>query len=275
MDPKRVKEQNMDLLHHTVHKVSDHHEWVLFLHGAGGSSRLWTQHIKAFKDRFNILLVDLRGHGQSNVTPTHQPYTLDLLTHDVTKVMDVCGVQSAHVVGISLGAILQRWMVHRVPERVRSLVMVGAITRFDQWTWALVNFGHTVKSWIPFMTLYRLFAWIIMPKRNHKATRRLFVREAKKMSQQEFLRWFELTKKVPEAFKLFRQVEIPVPTLFIMGEEDHLFLKHVKQLTTIYPSYGLEIFSDCGHVCSVEKPRLFDKSTLAFYKTLKPASPKG
>jgi pimeloyl-ACP methyl ester carboxylesterase len=265
----------MELLHHTVHKRSDHHEWVLFLHGAGGSSRIWTPHIKAFKSQYNILLVDLRGHGQSNLTPTHEPYTLDLLTQDVTKVMDACGIERAHVVGISLGAILQRWMVHRVPDRVRSLVMVGAITRFDQWTWALVHFGHLVKSWIPFLTLYRLFAWIIMPKPNHKATRRLFVREAKKMSQQEFMRWFELTKKVPVVFKLFRQIEIPVPTLFIMGEQDHLFLKHVRHLTSLYPSYGLEIFSGCGHVCSIENPRQFDRSTLSFYQTLNPTLPKG
>ena len=265
----------MELLHHSVHKVSDRNEWILFLHGAGGSSRIWTPHIKAFKDRFNLLLVDLRGHGKSKLPTSDSPYTLDLLTQDVTQVMDACGVRSAHVVGISLGAILQRWMVHRVPERVHSLVMVGAITRFDQWTWTLVHFGHAVKSWIPFLTLYRLFAWIIMPKRNHKATRRLFVREAKKMSQQEFLRWFELTKRVPAAFKLFRDVEIPRPTLFIMGEEDHLFLKHIKKLVSIYPSYGLEVFAECGHVCSVENPRRFDQRTLAFYESLRSDLPKG
>jgi len=70
----------MELLHHSVHKVSDRNEWILFLHGAGGSSRIWTPHIKAFKDRFNLLLVDLRGHGKSKLPTSDSPYSLDLLT---------------------------------------------------------------------------------------------------------------------------------------------------------------------------------------------------
>ena len=42
-------------------------EWVVFVHGAGGNSTIWYKQIKAFKAHFNILLVDLRGHGQSTV----------------------------------------------------------------------------------------------------------------------------------------------------------------------------------------------------------------
>ncbi|MCF9489912.1 alpha/beta fold hydrolase, partial [Vibrio parahaemolyticus] len=50
------------LFHKTfVHPTSQ--EWVVFVHGAGGSSSIWFKQIKAYKQHFNLLLIDLRGHG--------------------------------------------------------------------------------------------------------------------------------------------------------------------------------------------------------------------
>jgi pimeloyl-ACP methyl ester carboxylesterase len=42
-------------------------EWVVFVHGAGGSSAVWHKQVKPFSEKFNVLLVDLRGHGQSKL----------------------------------------------------------------------------------------------------------------------------------------------------------------------------------------------------------------
>ncbi|MBT8188734.1 MAG: alpha/beta hydrolase, partial [Croceitalea sp.] len=53
------------MLHYTkyVHKSSQ--EWVTFVHGAGGSSTIWYKQLRDFKKHFNVLLLDLRGHGNS------------------------------------------------------------------------------------------------------------------------------------------------------------------------------------------------------------------
>ena len=39
--------------------------WVTFVHGAGGSSSTWFKQIREFRKEHNVLLIDLRGHGQS------------------------------------------------------------------------------------------------------------------------------------------------------------------------------------------------------------------
>ncbi len=53
------------LFHKTfLHPTSK--DWVVFVHGAGGSSSIWFKQIKAYKQHFNLLLLDLRGHGKSN-----------------------------------------------------------------------------------------------------------------------------------------------------------------------------------------------------------------
>ena len=36
------------------------------MHGAGGSSSIWFKQLRAYREHFNVLLLDLRGHGQSN-----------------------------------------------------------------------------------------------------------------------------------------------------------------------------------------------------------------
>ena len=41
-------------------------EWITFVHGAGGSSTIWYKQIKYFSKKYNLLLLDLRGHGKSN-----------------------------------------------------------------------------------------------------------------------------------------------------------------------------------------------------------------
>ena len=44
-------------------------EWITFVHGAGGSSTIWYKQIKYFSNKYNLLLLDLRGHGKSKSIP--------------------------------------------------------------------------------------------------------------------------------------------------------------------------------------------------------------
>lgn len=52
------------MLHYKVYAYGDL-PWVTFIHDAGGSSNIWFKQLRAFKEKYNILLIDLRGHGLS------------------------------------------------------------------------------------------------------------------------------------------------------------------------------------------------------------------
>lgn len=118
------------------------------------------------------------------------------------------------------------------------------------------------------MWLYRLFAWIIMPKANHAESRSLFVEEAKKLAQKEFLRWFKLTEEINPLLKYFKEKELQVPMLYIMGEEDHLFLPPVKKMVAMHKKSLLKIISQCGHVVNVEAPLAFNEAAINFIQHL-------
>ena len=54
------------MISYSIYKNTSSDQWVTFVHGAGGSSSIWFKQIRDFKKYFNILLLDLRGHGKSN-----------------------------------------------------------------------------------------------------------------------------------------------------------------------------------------------------------------
>ncbi|WP_349264024.1 alpha/beta hydrolase [Longimicrobium sp.] len=258
------------MLHYRKHMLSPDHEWVVFVHGAGGSSSIWYRQVREFRKNFNVLLVDLRGHGDSQppmLKAFEGEYTFNDLVGEIVEVLDDAGIQQAHFVGISLGCILIRILGEMAPERVKSMIMGGAIIRLNLRSRVLVGLGNAFKRVIPFMWLYRLFAWVIMPRRRHRESRSLFVSQAKKLCQKEFIRWFRLTYGVNPLLRLFEDRELPIPTLYLMGDEDYMFLPPVQRMVQRQTRFTrLEIIPESGHVVNVDRPELFNELSIGFIR---------
>src|SRR5439155_4972167 len=71
--------------------------------------------------RFRVVTFDNRGFGESDAPPG--PYTTAQLAADAAAVLDAAEIDSAHVVGISLGGMVAQELVLARPERVRKLVL--------------------------------------------------------------------------------------------------------------------------------------------------------
>ena len=259
------------MLNYGIYRNKESQQWVTFIHGAGGSSTIWFKQIKAFSRFFNLLLIDLRGHGKSKhhmLDLTNSIYTFDAIAADIIEVLDHEKIKSSHFMGISLGTILIRTIAEKSPERVNSMIMGGAILKFNFKSRLLMRFGNATKSILPYMWLYKILAFIIMPKRNHKESRLLFIREAKKLYQKEFIRWFKLTSEVIPLLKVFRQKQIKVPTLYVMGEQDYMFLPAVRKVVEQHQRSQLQVIPNCGHVVNVEHPQQFNQLCLRFLQRL-------
>lgn len=255
------------ILFHKTYLHPTSREWVVFVHGAGGSSSIWFKQIKAYRQHFNLLLIDLRGHGKSGQLIKEliaKRYTFQSVSQDILRVMDHVKVDTAHFVAMSLGTIIVRNIAEVAAKRVSSMVLGGAITRFDARSQILVRLGHLSQHVIPYMWLYRLFAYIVMPQRSQKESRHLFIREAKKLCQNEFKRWFKLAADVNPLMRYFTERQLAIPTLYLMGERDYMFIKPVKEMVAVHSQTRLHQIPDCGHVCNVEQPEHFNRVSIHF-----------
>lgn len=258
------------MINYTVYENRSSDQWVTFVHGAGGSSSIWFKQIRDFQKHFNVLLLDLRGHGNSKQhtsfkNPFQRKYTFESIALDVIEVINHLKIESSHFVGISLGTIIIRQLAEMHPERVKSMIMGGAILKMNFRSQILMQVGNIFKYVLPYLVLYRLFAFIIMPKANHKHSRLLFINEAKKLYQKEFIKWFKLTAEINPVLRWFRQVELNIPTFYIMGEEDYMFLPSVRKVVeSHYKTAKLYVVEKCGHVVNVEQASVFNTQVLNF-----------
>jgi pimeloyl-ACP methyl ester carboxylesterase len=253
------------MLHYKTHAHSQTAPWVVFIHGAGGNSSIWYKQVRAFSAHFNLLLVDLRGHGRSpGVTENAQQYSFEAIASDVLEVLDHLQIAKAHFVGVSLGTIVIRQLAEMHPQRVSSMVMAGAITKLDVRGKFFVGLGRMFKNVLPFMWLYKLFAFVIMPRANHAESRNFFIREAQKLARKEFLRWYKLTGQLTPILRRFEAALPDIPTLYVMGRQDHMFLPTVADMVARTKAATLEVVEQCGHVVTIEQAQRFNEAAIQF-----------
>ena len=260
------------MISYTIYKNENSKQWVTFVHGAGGSASIWFKQIREFQKHFNLLVLDLRGHGKSNETSSNKSflkkYTFKSIAEDVVEVLDFLKIEKSHFIGISLGTIVIRQLAEMHPNKVESMIMGGAILKMNFRSQILMRLGTVFKYVLPYLLLYRLFAFVIMPNKNHKSSRNLFINEAKKLYQKEFIRWFKLTAEINPILRWFRQKELNIPTFYIMGDEDYMFLPSVRKVAERhYLSSRLCVIKNCGHVVNVDKHLVFNLESIQFIKS--------
>ncbi len=260
-----------EILFHKTFILKPDAPWVTLVHGVGGSSIVWHKQIRELIKHFNLLVVDLRGHGRSRdlfAAYLGREYTFEDISLDVLKVLDHLQIQKSHFMGVSLGTILIRVIAEIEPDRVQSMILAGAITRLNIRSRFLVLVAKVFKPVIPFMWLYRLFARILMPNKRHKESRMLFIKEAQKIYRREINRWFKLLRDVNPLLQFHTEQNPEIDTLYLMGDEDHLFLRPVQSLVKDNPMASLVTITNSGHVCNVDQPAQFNKHVIRFIKEL-------
>lgn len=104
---------------------------VLFIMGLGADRRGWLFQRMAFGRRYRCITLDNRGVGDSG--KPEGPYDLEQMARDAVTVLDEVGVDSAHIVGVSMGGVIAQTLAVRHPARVRSLVLASTACRHHEW----------------------------------------------------------------------------------------------------------------------------------------------
>ena len=253
------------MLHYRTIINKQFDRWVVMVHGAGGSIEVWYRQVADFARHFNILLVDLVGHGGSAKESVGKGFSISKAAEQVLEVVNHLKIEKCHFMGLSLGSIVVRMIVKLNPRRVESMVLAGAVTHLSSKTRLLFRLVRRFRAIIPYRLLRRIMAKNIIPKEQYGESNRLFMRNVKKVSFSNFLSWIKVIEELNVHIKKLFDERTSIPTLFLTGEDDRFFIDEVQQAASNGgDNVSLVIVPNAGHVCNVDNKNFFNQHSLNF-----------
>lgn len=205
-------------------------EPLFLLHYWTGTSKLWKQHVEELQNHFRVYVPDLRGHGKS--TADLSDFQMRNSAEDMLALMDHLGIEKVKGVGVSYGGFTLLHMAVMAPERVASMIMVGAAPYWNEaqrqmcrdWEWEKIKDAN----------------WIKNMAQNH----------VNGMEQVEILiRKFHSFKDDYTSVNFTPPLlsTINAKTLIVMGEKDFLGINLAFQMRQHIPHSYLWILPNAGH----------------------------
>jgi pimeloyl-ACP methyl ester carboxylesterase len=235
---------------------------LVLLHGLGGDLHSWDAEAPVLARHHRVLRPDLRGCGESDKPPG--PYSPALFAADVAALLDACDVDTAHVVGISMGGVVAQRFALDYPARLRSLVLVStssevgarAVTSWQRLADLVERVGFDARTADASRAFSPAFAAAhpgivaALGARNARCDPRAYAAAARAVSDYNWTA--ELSR-------------LDAPTLILQGRDDQLTPPGgAVKMSRVLPHARLLLVSDAGHNLPIEQPEVFRHSVLAF-----------
>jgi pimeloyl-ACP methyl ester carboxylesterase len=233
--------------------LSRERETVLFIHGAGGGAFAWSYQKRFFEERFNPIIIELPGHGESGGEGEGE---IEKYVGHVHSFLKVLGLEKIFLVGHSMGGAIVQAMALSHPEMVRGVVLVGTGVRLKVFPMILNgirdHFEEIVRKMAPMAY-------------SHKTPRDLVeqgIRELMRCSPEVVYGDFLACDR----FDVMKEVEkIDLPALILCGEEDELTpVRYSEFLHRRIRGSRLEVLPNAGHMVMMESPDAFNQKVAAF-----------
>ena len=238
---------------------------ILMIQGLGASKNAWNLQRIAMATRFRSISLDNRGAGRSD-KPT-QPFTLEQMADDAIAALDAAGIETAHVVGASMGGVISQIIAMKYPHRVRSLTLVCTACRNHPWrqellqSWAhtaekkgMIEVGKEAAQWVmsprSFRRLVPAFTW--MGPLAALRPRHSFVSQIQAILDTREDLVDELSS-------------ITAPTMVIVGNQDILTPRgDSEEIAERIPNAELVVISGAAHGLMMEHSTTFNKILIEF-----------
>jgi 3-oxoadipate enol-lactonase len=235
---------------------------LLFIHGLGSSTQDWEPQVREFSLTYQVFTLDLRGHGRSGKPPG--PYSIPLFASDLAALLEALGIQSTHVVGLSLGGCVAFQLALDFPGRVKTLVIVNSAPEFIR---------RSFKTWLEIWRRTAIVRWRGLRQMGDRISRRLLPHAEQAPLRETFVERF--AQNDPQAYlnslKALigwsvkdRLGAIQCPVLVVSAEHDYTPLAFKEAYVRQLPDARLVLIPDSHHALPVELPEEFNAVVAEF-----------
>jgi pimeloyl-ACP methyl ester carboxylesterase len=241
---------------------------VVLLHGLGGNRTVWNSVVPLLTPRFQVVAVDLRGHGSSPL-PVGATFGFTELADDVLALLDRLGLASVHLVGLSAGGFLALRLALDHSDRLRSLTLIGSAAQCDGHTRAIGQHWAEVYKVEGFDAYaLRLLKDLYYPDwiEAHLDFADRLREEVKTQDLRGAVQWGMNVR----GFDVRGQVgRLRLPALILHGMDDRVVdSSHARYLRQSIPGAQLKLFPRTGHFVPIEHPREVAETLASFVEAV-------
>lgn len=240
---------------------------VVLLHGGNLDARMWDDQMPALTKSFTVIRYDIRPYGRS--AGTEKGFSS---VEDLRALMDYLGVQSASLVGLSLGGRIAIDVALVYPARVEKLVLMGpGLTGYA--------FNPNDETMKPILAKARegdaagaMDLWLKHPMMAPAMARPKVAVRIREIAKDNLQVWRRLPvgEQVPQPPAINRLGEIKAPTLIIVGERDVPDIQAiVKLLKKDVKGARTEVVPGAAHMPNMEDPERVNRLLLEFLRRSK------
>jgi pimeloyl-ACP methyl ester carboxylesterase len=247
---------------------------IVFVHEFAGDSRSWEAQLRHFSRRYRCIAYNARGYPPSDVPDAVGRYSQDRARDDIRAVLDGLNIDTAHIVGLSMGGFATLHFGFTYPQRARSLTIGGC------------GYGAEPDQYRKFAEESEATAARIEATGMTKVAEtyglgpsRVQFQNSDKRGWQEFADQLAghsdkgsantlrgVQSRRPSLYDLTGEMKkITAPTLIITGDEDWACLHPGVLMKKAIASAGLAVMPNCGHAINLEAPDVYNRHLDEFF----------
>ena len=235
-------------------------ETIALVPGLGLPGAAWGSVADLLARSHRVVVVDPRGSGASDKPDI--PYTADVVAEDLRSVLKAAEVESAHLIGLSMGGMIAQDFALRFPAMVKSLVLLSTFAAPDAWFTRLFQARRQLIESVGIAEHFRIYLMFVFSPLAFRTIPEAIARVEQALNQQP-----------PDTAAYLRQIDyclghdasvelpaIEAPTLVISGTHDFLTPAALgTELAALIPNAEHREFEGASHGLWLESPqRLVD-----------------
>lgn len=238
---------------------------MVFIHGVGMNQSVWDAQVADFAPDYAVITYDLLGHGDSGLPP--EPTRLANLCAQLLRLLDDLAIDSARIVGHSMGALVATEFALRHPGRVDYLIALNAVYRrsAEQRRSVLQRAGEIAAGGLSSGNSEAVERWFTTTEKTTSPERIERIRRwLNSVSATGYARIYRAFATSDDAF-IGRLVGLSVPALFMTGSEDPNSTPAMsRQLAAEAGNARAAIIADERHMMAYISPDVVNRRIRAF-----------
>ena len=211
---------------------------LVFLHGNGEDMHIFDPQIAYFSNDYKVVAIDTRGHGQS--TRGTEKFDFHTFALDLFAVLDALHIDKAHIIGFSDGAITALYAATIQPDRLLSMVLLGA------------NYNPRGLKWIPYLYIRLVYVWLSVAS--------LFAKPKRKQREIWGLMVHQPNLTLEEIGR------ICLPALVVTGQKDMVRQRQSDEISRAIVGAQRLVISGGDHFWLFSQPELLYRSIVDFLR---------